>query len=46
MFPYPSGSGLHIGHFYNYAIIRNDQYDLYVTQIKILSRKRKLSLIL
>ena len=21
MFPYPSGSGLHIGHFYNYAII-------------------------
>ena len=20
-FPYPSGSGLHIGHFYNYAII-------------------------
>ena len=21
MFPYPSGSGLHVGHFYNYAIM-------------------------
>ena len=20
MFPYPSGSGLHVGHWYNYAI--------------------------
>ncbi len=27
MFPYPSGSGLHIGHFYNYAII--DSYCRY-----------------
>lgn len=23
MFPYPSGSGLHIGHWYNYAIVDN-----------------------
>ena len=21
MFPYPSGSGLHVGHYYNYAIM-------------------------
>ena len=28
MFPYPSGSGLHIGHFYNYAII--DSYCNYL----------------
>ena len=28
MFPYPSGSGLHIGHFYNYAII--DSYCRYL----------------
>lgn len=21
MFPYPSGSGLHVGHWYNYAIV-------------------------
>jgi len=21
MFPYPSGAGLHLGHYYNYAII-------------------------
>ncbi len=27
MFPYPSGSGLHVGHFYNYAII--DSYCRY-----------------
>ena len=27
MFPYPSGNGLHIGHFYNYAII--DSYCRY-----------------
>ncbi len=27
MFPYPSGSGLHIGHFYNYAIM--DSYCRY-----------------
>jgi leucyl-tRNA synthetase len=27
MFPYPSGSGLHIGHFYNYAIV--DSYCRY-----------------
>lgn len=27
MFPYPSGSGIHIGHFYNYAII--DSYCRY-----------------
>ena len=26
-FPYPSGSGLHVGHFYNYAII--DSYCKY-----------------
>jgi leucyl-tRNA synthetase len=28
MFPYPSGNGLHIGHFYNYAII--DSYCNYL----------------
>lgn len=28
MFPYPSGSGLHIGHYYNYAII--DSYCNYL----------------
>lgn len=28
MFPYPSGSGLHIGHFYNYAIM--DSYCRYL----------------
>lgn len=28
MFPYPSGAGLHIGHFYNYAII--DSYCNYL----------------
>lgn len=28
MFPYPSGSGLHLGHFYNYAII--DSYCNYL----------------
>lgn len=27
MFPYPSGDGLHIGHFYNYAIM--DSYCRY-----------------
>ena len=27
MFPYPSGSGLHVGHFYNYAIM--DSYCRY-----------------
>ena len=27
MFPYPSGDGLHIGHYYNYAII--DSYCRY-----------------
>lgn len=28
MFPYPSGSGLHVGHYYNYAII--DSYCRYL----------------
>lgn len=28
MFPYPSGSGLHIGHYYNYAVI--DSYCRYL----------------
>lgn len=32
MFPYPSGSGLHCGHWYNYAII--DSYCRYLRQIK------------
>jgi len=27
MFPYPSGNGLHVGHWYNYAII--DSYCRY-----------------
>ena len=31
MFPYPSGSGLHVGHFYNYAII--DSYCNYLRYI-------------
>ena len=31
MFPYPSGSGMHIGHFYNYAII--DSYCRYQRHI-------------
>lgn len=32
MFPYPSGSGMHCGHWYNYAII--DSYCRYLRQIK------------
>ena len=23
MFPYPSGSGLHLGHWYNYSIVNS-----------------------
>ena len=31
MFPYPSSNGLHIGHYYNYAII--DSYCRYLRYI-------------
>jgi leucyl-tRNA synthetase len=31
MFPYPSGAGLHVGHFYNYAII--DSYCRYLRYV-------------
>jgi hypothetical protein len=32
MFPYPSGSGLHIGHFYNYAIVEPGDTTAYIVQ--------------
>lgn len=31
MFPYPSGAGLHLGHYYNYAV--PDSYCRWLRQI-------------